>query len=309
MFADLTSLLTIGISLAVPLLLAALGELIVERAGVINVGIEGMALAGAFTGFLAAHDAHNPWAGALAAIAVGAALAALSALLCVHLRSDQVVVGTAINILSLGLTGVFFRAFLGGPGKLATPFLPQPFPLLSHVPLLGPAFFQQTALGYLAWFLVPCVGFYLKHTHSGLRLRAVGEYPAAAIGAGVKVGRVRTGALLLGGSVAGLAGAYLSIGYTNGFTENMTAGRGFIALAIVILGRWSAWGVALAALFFGLADALHYELLSVGAERNPLAHLPYQALQALPYCLTLLALLLRSRLRAVPPAALGQPLD
>jgi ABC-type uncharacterized transport system permease subunit len=303
--SELTSLLTIGISLAVPLLLAALGELIVERAGVINVGIEGMALTGALAAFTASHAFHSPWAGALAAILAGIVLAALAALLCLPLGADQVVVGTAINILALGLTGVFFRAFFGGPGQLASSFRPLIVPGFSRIPVIGPAFFHQNILGYLAWALVPCCAFFLSRTRPGLRLRATGEYPAAAEGAGVRVLRLRTLALLWGGSMAGLAGAYLSIAYTNGFAEDMTAGRGFIALAVVILGRWKPGGIALAALLFGLADALHYQILSAGASAGILARLPYQTLQALPYLLTLLALLLRSGLRSDAPAALG----
>ena len=303
MLLSLSSLLAIGVSLAVPLLLAALGELIVEKAGVINVGIEGMMLAGALAGFAAAHATHSPWLGAGAALAAGIALALLLAALSIGMGADQVVVGTAINILSLGLTGVFFRALFGGPGVLAAPFSLLSIPVLHRLPLVGPAFFDQNALGYLAWALVPCCAVYLRHTRPGLRLRAVGEYPTAADGAGVRVPLVRTGAVLWGGALAGLAGAYLSIGYTNGFTENMSAGRGFIALAVVILGRWTPGGVALAALLFGLADALHYQLLSTSGF---LSRLPYQFLQALPYLLTLLALLLRSRLRHGPPAALGE---
>ena len=260
----LTSLLTIGVSLAVPLLLAALGELIVEKAGVINVGIEGMMLAGALAGFAGSHAAHSPWLGALAALAAGIVLALLFSALSIGIGADQVVVGTAINILALGLTGVFFRALFGGSGALAAPFVPLPLPGLSRLPLIGPALFEQNALGYLAWALVPLCAFFLRRTRPGLRLRAVGEYPAAADGAGVRVPIVRTLAVLWGGGLAGLAGAYLSIGYTNGFTENMSAGRGFIALAVVILGRWTPGGVALAALLFGLADALHYQILSAG---------------------------------------------
>ena len=306
MLLILTSLLAIGVSLAVPLLLAAMGEMIVEKAGVINVGIEGMVLAGALAGFAASHAAHSPWVGALAAVGAGVALAVLLAALSVGVGADQVVVGTAINILSLGLTGVFFRALFGGPGALAAPFASLPIPGLHRMPVVGLALFQQNALGYLAWALVPLCAFYLRRTRPGLRLRAVGEYPAAADSAGVRVPLVRTLAVLWGGALAGLAGAYLSIGYTNGFTENMSAGRGFIALAVVILGRWSPGGIALAALLFGLADALHYQLLSSSGQAGLLGLIPYQFLQALPYLLTLLALLLRSRLRSAGPAALGE---
>lgn len=305
MFLILTSLLAIGVSLAVPLLLAALGELIVERAGVINVGIEGMVLAGALAGFAGSHAMGSPWLGALAAIGAGVVLAVLLAALSIGVGADQVVVGTAINILALGLTGVFFRALFGGPGGLAAPFGPLPVPGLHRLPLVGTAFFEENALGYLAWALVPLCSIYLNRTRAGLRLRAVGEYPAAADGAGVRVPVVRTLAVLWGGALAGLAGAYLSIGYTNGFTENMSAGRGFIALAVVILGRWTPGGIALAALLFGLADALHYQL-QAGSQSGIIGRIPYQFLQALPYLMTLLALLLRSRLRSAPPAALGE---
>ena len=284
MLPFLTSLLTIGVSLAVPLLLAALGELMVEKAGVINVGIEGMMLAGALAGFAASHAAHGPWPGALAALAAGAALAAFLAALSIGLGADQVVVGTALNILALGLTGVFFRALFGGPGQRTVPFAPLPFPVLHRIPLIGPAFFQQNALGYLAWALVPLCAFFLRRTRPGLRLRAVGEYPAAADGAGVRVPWVRTLAVLWGGGLAGLAGAYLSIGYTNGFTENMSAGRGFIALAVVILGRWTPGGVTLAALLFGLADALHYQLLSAGSEAGLFAVSPTNFFRRFPTC-------------------------
>ncbi len=303
----LTSLLTVGVSLAVPLLLAALGELIVERSGVINVGIEGMALAGALAGYAASCETHQALIGATCAFVAGAALAALAAWLCVRRRADQVVVGTAINILAVGLTGVFFRSLPNRFAHSVSTFHAIVVPVLGHLPFVGPAFFSETSLGYFAWLLVPLSVVFLFHTRKGLHLRAAGELPAAAGEAGARVDLLRTWALLWGGGLAGLAGAYLSIDYTQGFTEGMTAGRGFIALAVVILGRWSPWGVASAALLFGLADALHYQILSSGAADGPLDRLPYQFLQALPYLLTIGTMCLRSRLRHRPPAALGQP--
>ena len=212
-------LLEAGVALAVPLLLAALGEIMAERAGVINVGIEGMVLAGALAGFAGSSAAHNPWAGALAAAGAGVALAALLALLAVRLGADQVVVGTAINILALGLTGVFARALFPDASASAASFAPVPIPGLSRLPWIGSALFAQNALGYLAWLLVPLCWYYLFKTRPGLRLRAAGEYPEAADGVGVRVGLVRTMATLWGGGLAGLAGAFLSIGYTNGFVE------------------------------------------------------------------------------------------
>jgi ABC-type uncharacterized transport system permease subunit len=296
-------LLFTGIRLAVPLLLAALGETLAEKAGVINVGIEGMMLGGALAGFAAAFGTHNAWVGAGAALAAGVALAALFAWLTVGLGADQVVVGTAVNILALGLTGVFFRALPTLAGAVAPSFAPLSLPFVHSLPALPAqllaALLEQNALGYLAWALVPLVWLLLYRTRLGLRLRSVGEYPLAADGAGVRVGRMRVGAVLAGGALAGLAGAYLSLGYTNGFVENMSAGRGFIALAVVILGRWNPFGAAAAALLFGLASALQFQFQATST------HFPYQFFLALPYLLTLLALLLRSRLQAAP-AALGE---
>lgn len=297
----LAHLLQSGVPLAAPLLLAALGEIVAERAGVINVGIEGMVLAGALAGFVGAYNSHNPWIGAGLAAGAGVTLALLLALLAVRLRADQVVVGTALNILSLGLTGTFFRALFPNTGVSATAFPPLPIPGLHRLPVIGEAVFDQNALGYLAWLLVPLCWAYLYRTRSGLRLRAVGEYPEAADGAGVRVTLVRTLATLWGGALAGLAGAFLSIGYTNGFVENMSAGRGFIALAVVILGRWNPFGALWAALLFGLASALQFQF------QASTLRFPYQFFLALPYLLTLAALLLRSRLKSAPPAALGEP--
>lgn len=294
-------LLEAGVALAAPLLLAALGEIMAEKSGVINVGIEGMVLAGALAGFAGSFATHSPWLGALAAAGAGVALAALLALLAVRYGADQVVVGTAINILALGLTGVFARALFPDATASAVPFASVPIPGLSRLPLIGPALFAQNALGYLAWLLIPVCWFYLFRTRPGLRLRAAGEYPEAADGAGVRVSRVRTLATLWGGGMAGLAGAFLSIGYTNGFVENMSGGRGFIALAVVILGRWNPLGAGAAALLFGLASALQFQF------QASTVRVPHQLLLALPYLMTLAALLLRSRLKSAPPAALGEP--
>jgi len=303
----LVGLLFTGIRLAVPLLLAALGETLAEKSGVINVGIEGMILGGALAGFAVTCLSHSPWLGAGAAVLAGMTLAALFAGLAVVLGADQVVVGTAINILALGLTGVFFRALPQLSGASATAFTPLTLSFLHPRQTQPPwaaqiasALLEQNILGWLAWLLVPLCWLYLFRTRAGLRLRASGEYPEAADGAGVRVERVRVGATLAGGALAGLAGAYLSIGYTNGFVENMSAGRGFVALAVVILGRWNPFGVAGAAFLFGLAFALQYQFQAAGTR------FPYQFFLALPYVLTLAALLLRSRLRSAPPAALGE---
>ncbi|MGO8671755.1 MAG: ABC transporter permease [Capsulimonadaceae bacterium] len=298
--AIVANLILIAVRLATPLLLAALGEVVAERAGVINVGIEGMVLAGALAGFVGSYETHSAALGALAAVAAGAGVAGVAAIFAIALRSDQVVAGTAVNILSVGLTGVLFRALFSSSGNSATAFAPIPVPFLSHLPFVGEALFQQDFTGYAAWLLVPLCHLFLYHTPAGLRLRAVGEYPAAADAAGVNVGRVRALALIWGGALAGLAGATLSIGYTNGFVENMSGGRGFIALAIVILGRWTPFGVLGAALLFGLASGLQYQFQASSSA------MPYQFFLALPYLLTLAALLLRARVRFNAPAALGE---
>lgn len=299
----LADLLKTGVPLAVPLLLASLGEIFAERSGVINVGIEGMVLAGALAGFAGSYQSGDPVVGALCAALAGVLLAVILALLSVRLRADQVVVGTAINILALGLTGVFARALFKSANTSAPTFPALVIPGLHELPVIGGAFFGQNALGYLAWLLVPLCWWFLFRTRLGLRLRAVGEYPEAAEGAGVAVRRMRTCAVLWGGALAGLAGAFLSIGYTNGFVENMSAGRGFIALAVVILGRWNPVGALFAALLFGLASALQFQF------QASTVRFPYQFFLALPYILTLIALLFRSRLQARPPAALGMPYE
>lgn len=294
------NLIFIAVRLATPLLLAALGEVIAERAGVINVGIEGMVLAGALAGFAVSYATHSAVDGALAAIAAGALLAALSGVFAVALRGDQVVVGTAVNILSLGLTGVFFRVMFGESGASAAAFQPISIPILGKLPLVGEALFQQDAIGYTALILVPVCHWFLFRTTAGLRLRSVGEYPAAADANSISVPSTRAMALIFGGGMAGLAGAYLSIGYTNGFVENMSGGRGFIALAIVILGRWTPIGALGAALLFGFASALQYQF------QASQTHVPYQLFLALPYLLTLAALLVRAKVRYAAPAALGE---
>ena len=298
--ALLADLLRTGVPLAIPLLLASLGEIFAEKSGVINVGIEGMVLAGALAGFAGSYASHSAVVGAFCAAGTGLGLAAVMALLSIRLRADQVVVGTAINILALGLTGVFARALFQNANTSATPFHSLPIPVLHRLPVIGEALFAQNALGYLAWLLVPLCWLYLYRTRPGLRLRAVGEYPQAADAAGVRVNLVRTLAVLWGGALAGVAGADLSIGYTNGFVENMSAGRGFIALAVVILGRWNPWGALAAALLFGLASALQFQF------QASTVRFPYQFFLALPYLLTILALLFRSRSRSAPPAAMGE---
>ncbi len=212
-----------AIRLATPLLLAALGGLLSERSGVINIALEGLMLAGSFTAAVVTHFSGNPWLGLLAGIGAGAAVAYVHAVACIRYGADQVVSGTAINILFLGVPALLSGAMFASTG--ATPQIPQAN-LLPIAPIV------------LAFALVPILELVLARTRFGLRLRAVGENPAAADAAGVSVVRIRTLAVVLSGALAAIGGAYLSIGQSSLFTRNMTAGRGFIALAALILGKW-----------------------------------------------------------------------
>jgi simple sugar transport system permease protein len=297
------SVLGAAISMATPLLLAALGETLAERAGVLNVGLEGMMLAGALAGAAGAYAARSPWVGLGCGLVAGLLAAALFGALAVYRGVDPVVVGTGVNILCLGLTGVFFRALqtqLGG-GALLAPTLPaMDVPLAASLPVVGEALFRRNALVYTAWALVPLLHLFLFRTRMGLCLRAVGEEPTAAAAAGIAVLRFRFGAVLASGALAGVAGVYLAIGHSNTFLEGMTDGRGFIALAVVIFGRWMPWGVLAAALVFGLAQGLQF---AFQARRLPV---PYQLFQALPYLVTLGALVLRTG-GTQAPTALARP--
>ena len=297
----LTALAASTITMAVPLLLAALGELIAERAGVLNIGLEGMLLSGAFAALVVALPSGSTALGLASALLVGAALGLLLGLFVAHWNANQVVAGTALNLLAAGLTGVAYRAVFGVTGAALTiPGAPLlPLPGLAALPVIG-ALFNQTLIGYAAFAAVPAVAWTLARTLPGLRLRMVGENPYAAETQGVAVRRVRVAALVLCGMLAAAGGAYLSLAYANTFVEGMSAGRGFIALAIVIVGRRHPVGVLLAALFFGFATALQFHFQALGL------NVPFQFFLILPYVLTLLVLAGRIG-HAGAPAALGQP--
>ncbi len=285
---------------ATPLALAALGECVVERAGMINIGLEGVIIAGAFGALLGA-GAAGATGGLIVAAAAGIAVAGLFALFTVALRADQIITGTAVTLLALGATGALYRTLYGAAGaSLTIPTLgPLPVPGLADIPVVGRAFFAQSPTTYLAYVTLPLLWWWLYRTHSGLGLRAVGENPAAAAAAGVRPGRVQLLALLAGGTLGGLAGGTLVLAQVGTFAEGMSAGRGFIAIAIVALGRWHPVGAALAAFLFGAASALQFVFQAMGWA------LPYQLFLALPYVLTLLALAGAAG-RSAAPAALGR---
>lgn len=296
----LESFLATGFVLGTPILLAALGELLVERSGVLNIGVEGVMLGGAFAAALGAWASGSAAVGVLAAAATGTALALLFAFATVRLGADQIIAGAALNLIALGVTGALYRAVLGATGTaLVLPTLPAiDVPVLRHLPVLGQALFGQNALVYLGLCLTPVLAFVLTRTGLGLRLRALGDHPQAAASLGLPVRRDRTRVLAVGGALAGLGGAALTLAATNTFVEGITAGRGFIALAVVVFGRWSAWGVLGGALLFGLASALQFQFQAAALT------IPYQLFLMLPYVLTLVVLLLSSG-RASAPRALG----
>lgn len=280
-----TAFLAAAVRVATPLLLAALGEMVVERGGVINLGVEGAMLAGALGAALGA-TAGGPWAGVAAAVLGGLLVAALFGVISVWARADQIITGTAITLGCIGLTGAVYRSAYGpeGVGLSLPTFAVAPFPVLSSIPVIGPALFQQTVLTYAALLAVPLLWWLVFRTRWGLALRAAGESAENARAAGVRVVRVRTLAVLVGGAFAGLAGASLVLAQVGTFAEKMTAGRGFIAIAIVVLGSWMPGRVLGAALFFGAAMALQFLLQSF------LLDVPYQLFLMLPYLLTLVVL-------------------
>jgi simple sugar transport system permease protein len=286
-----------------PLLLAALGEVVVERAGLINIGLEGVIVGGAFAALAGA--THGGIAlGFLVAFIVGVLLAILFWWFVDGLGTDQIVTGTAITILGLGATGALYRAWYGASGAAltiaTTPTLALPG--LSSIPVIGTALFAQPAPTYICYLLVPAIWWWMYRTHAGLALRAVGESPEAALVSGIPIQRHRFLALCFGGALGGIAGATLVLSQVGTFAEGMSAGRGFIAIAIVVLGRWNPAGVAVAALIFGAASALQFWMQSLGL------NVPYQAMLALPYLLTLAGLAgVAGRTRS--PAWLGKPLE
>jgi len=304
---DLTTLTIIvgilhsGIRLATPYLYAAIGEMFSQRSGVLNLGVEGMMLMGAVTGFGVALSTGNPWLGVFAAIAAGAAFSLLFAFLALSLATNQVATGLALTLLGIGASGMIGEAFVGQPGvklrALSVPFLVDlPF---------GRLLFGQDPLFYVSLVLVVAVSWLLFRTRAGLTLRSVGDNHASAHALGIRVIGWRYLAVMFGGACAGLAGAHLSLIYTTQWIENMTAGRGWIALALVVFASWRPWRVLAGAYLFGAVSIgqLHAQALGIGV--------PSQLLSSLPYLATIVVLVLISRNRRLTmvntPASLGRP--
>jgi len=294
-------LLTV-ITAATPLLIAAIGELVVERSGVLNLGVEGMMIMGAVIGFAVANQTGSGTLGVIAAVLAGMAMSALFGFLVLFLVANQVATGLALTILGIGFSGLIGEAFIGVPGlKLPELYVPG----LSDIPFIGPVVFQQDVIVYLSFALVAGVAYTLFRTRLGLVLRAVGDNHGSAHALGYSVVRIRFLAVLFGGACAGLAGAYMSLAYTPQWVENMTAGRGWIALALVVFSSWLPLRVVVGAYLFGAVSVLNLHAQAVELD------IPSQLLSSLPYLATILVLVLISANRRLTlvntPACLGKP--
>lgn len=282
----ITEVLSSGVAFAIPLLLAATGESISERAGVLNLSMEGMMLTGAFASVLASVTTGSAVLGAVAGLLAGLIFGLAQALLSVRFRADQIVVGVAANALALGLTTFGARVLLDdGKGQSVPAFADIRIPVLSELPIIGPAIFGQTILGYAC--LAAIVGLaviFSSRTMTGIRIDAVGEDATSAGWTGLAVNRTRTIAVLIASGAGGLAGAQLALSEVRSFSENMTAGMGYLAVVAVIAGRWKVVGILWAALFFGIARAMQFALPAIGV------NIPYAVLVMLPYLVAIVAI-------------------
>jgi len=298
----LISVAAATIRIATPLLLAALGELVAERSGVYNMGLEGMMLMGAFTGYLAAYESGSLWMGVAAAGLTGALMALVFAVLVITLKVEQIVTGLAVNLLGAGLSTYWLRAAFANAAQTPTiPFFSSvPIPGLSDIPVLGTILFDQKALTYLAFLMAPVIWFFLYRTRYGLIVRCAGDNPKALDVKGVRVASVQYAAVVFGGLMAGLGGAFLSVGSAARFVPDMTNGRGWLAIIIVIAGLWRPYSILIATLVFSFLDALQLQIQGVGIA------IPYQYLLMMPYVAAILALMIR-RSRTSAPTMLGVP--
>ncbi len=297
----LTAFLSAAVRMAVPLAYAGLGETISEKSGILNIGMEGVMLSGAFFSFAGAFFSGSMTLGLLCGMAGGAAVSMIHGVLSIKLSKDQSVSGIAINIFVMGVTGFLYKLMSGGQSyQQIQPLLKVRIPVLSGIPLIGNALFYQDILTYLMYFLVIGAALFYKKTNTGLSFAAIGESPRSADSAGIPVYKYQYISMVLNGVLGGMGGAYLVLVQVGNFSENMTSGRGYIALAAVILGRYVPFGMMGAALLFGAANALQIRLQAVGVP------LPSQALSMLPYLITLAALLGTAG-RSHAPEGLGKP--
>ena len=298
----LATLVALTLAAGTPLVFAALGELVVEKSGVLNLGVEGMMLTGAVVAFMIAATTKNPWLGALAGVAAGAALSMVFAVLTLSLMANQVAAGLALSLFGVGLS-----AFIGLPFVSVVIDGIQPVAIagLSDLPFFGKLLFAHSPFVYLSWVLFALIQFVLFRTRAGLTIRAVGESPASAHAIGYPVIAIRYLCVMFGGACAGLGGAYMAVAYTPLWTEGMTAGRGWIALALVVFATWKPWRVVAGAYLFGGVTLAQFQAQALGAT------IPSQLLSMLPYVATIVVLALISRdaatIRLNAPASLGKP--
>lgn len=301
--AVIIAILAAGVRLATPILLASLGEILTERCGVLNLGLEGVMMFGALVGFVVSNYSGSPWVGSLGGLFAGALAGLIIAVLCILMYANQAVVGVVFNILGAALAGFLYRAIFGVRTTEVSPrsagFEIFEIPFLKDISYLGEIFFRHPPYVYIALVLVPLVAFIIWRTRYGLDIRAVGGFAKAADTMGINVEKVRIATIMLGASLAGLGGAFLSL-HLGVYRDGMTQGRGFIAIAIVTFARWNPWAALGGALLFGVADSLQLHLQAFGFK------IPYQFLLMLPYVLTVIVLVFSSS-RVLPPSVLAVP--
>jgi ABC-type uncharacterized transport system permease subunit len=298
---QIIALFTAAVTAGTPLVLAGLGQILAERSGVLNLGVEGLMLVGAVSGFGIVIATGNPWLAAGTSLLAGALLGAGHAFLTVTLGAEQVTTGLALTLLGTGISSFVGKPLIGVPNP--TPFRTLPVPGLADLPIIGRILFRQDILVYLSYGLVFTIWWWMNHTRPGLHLRACGENPAAADAAGINVSKVRYGAVITGAALAGLSGGYLSLAYTPAWTENMTGGLGWIAIALVVFAAWQPLRLLIGAYLFGAVDVAGFRAQLLGIETSSVL------LRMLPYLFTLAVLIFITRARGVAgmPAALGRP--
>ena len=312
-WAFVVALATAAIRLAVPILLATLGEIITERSGVLNLGLEGVMVMGGVAGFMAAYylqsgplAAVSTWLGLGAGMVAGMLMGLILAGLSVTLHADQVIVGVTLVVFGQGIANYLYRQAFSSLTARTNGLPPVSFPVLSSIPVLGPILFNHDATVYLTAFLVFLVWFLLFRTTWGLRIRSMGENPAAGETSGLSVNRTRYAAILLGAALAGLGGAVLTVVQLRMFREGIMGGRGWIAVALVIFARWQPTRALFGALLFGLADSVQYRIQALSQIGRGTGTIPYEFLLMLPYVLTLVVLWFRTG-RGAAPEVLGRP--
>ncbi len=300
--AFISGLMGATMRMATPIIFAALGEILTERAGVLNLGIEGIMLMGAMTGFVFTYSSGSIWFGVFAAACVGMLLGFLMALLSVNLGLSQHVSGLGITLFATGLAMFIYRLHFGSPTvpPIIQPFKQVALPVLSKIPVIGTGLFTQYTLTYIAWLLVPALSILLYKTTIGLKIRTVGENPVVADTVGVNVALTRTLCLVAGGALMGIGGAFLTLAHQNMFLIDVIGGRGWVAIAMVIFGNWNPLKATIGALIFGFLDGLQLRLQSIGVV------LSFHLFLMIPYLLTIIALIGVSR-RAAVPAGLLKP--